>query len=235
MKFSVGMATYDDFDGVYFTCMALKLYHSFHVNDIIVVDNNPRGAYSKATAAFCMSAGITYVELPTPQGTAAPRNKVFEHASNEHVVCVDSHIMLRHAAFVYLEGFYANHGMECPDLVQGPMYYDWLTQYETHFNDEWRGEMWGTWGRNEAAFNEGKPFEIPAMGLGVFACRKDSWLRFNDAFRGFGGEEFYIHTKYRQAGRKCWCVPGFGWCHRFGRPRDAARGEAAPYRLDKWD
>jgi hypothetical protein len=61
------------------------------------------------------------------------------------------------------------------------------------------------------------PFEIPAQGLGLFTCRKDAWLGFNPAFRGFGGEEGYIHTKYRQAGHRCLNLPFLGWMHRFGR------------------
>lgn len=68
------------------------------------------------------------------------------------------------------------------------------------------------------AVAKGEPFEVGAMGLGLFACRKDAWLGFNPAFRGFGGEEWYIHTKFRQAGRKCLCLPGLKWLHRFGRP-----------------
>ena len=66
--------------------------------------------------------------------------------------------------------------------------------------------------------DEDQPFEIPAQGLGLFGCRKDAWLGFNPKFRGFGGEEHYIHEKYRQAGRKTMCVPGLCWWHRFGKP-----------------
>ena len=44
------------------------------------------------------------------------------------------------------------------------------------------------------------PFEITMQGLGLFACRRDAWPGFNPAFRGFGGEEGYIHEKIRQRG-----------------------------------
>ena len=47
-----------------------------------------------------------------------------------------------------------------------------------------------------------EPYAIPAQGLGMFMAKKDSWLGFNEHFRGFGGEEVYIHEKYRKAGRK---------------------------------
>jgi hypothetical protein len=56
------------------------------------------------------------------------------------------------------------------------------------------------------------------QGLGVFSCRKAAWLSFHPGFRGFGGEEGYIHEKFRQAGRRCLCLPWLRWMHRFGRP-----------------
>ena len=52
-----------------------------------------------------------------------------------------------------------------------------------------------------------KPFEIFAQGLGLFFTKKTAWLKFNEHARGFGGEECYVHEKYRQAGRKTICLP----------------------------
>jgi hypothetical protein len=63
-----------------------------------------------------------------------------------------------------------------------------------------------------------KPFEIYAQGTGLFFTKRDSWLGFNKYAVGFGGEECYIHTKYRQAGRKNICLPFLKWLHRFDRP-----------------
>lgn len=74
-----------------------------------------------------------------------------------------------------------------------------------------------------------EPFEIGMQGLGIFTCRRDAWLGFNPRFRGFGGEEFYIHEKFRQAGRTCWCLPWLRWLHRFGRP------QGVPYALSVED
>jgi hypothetical protein len=66
------------------------------------------------------------------------------------------------------------------------------------------------------------------QGLGLFACRRDAWLGFNPEFRGFGGEEGYIHEKFRKAGRRVLCLPFLRWVHRFGRPL------GVPYR-NKWE
>lgn len=73
-------------------------------------------------------------------------------------------------------------------------------------------------------YSDSDVFDIPAQGLGMFGCRTDSWLGFNDHFRGFGGEEGYIHEKYRQAGKKVISLGGLGWIHQF---RDTS--ETPPY------
>lgn len=240
IMFTVGMATYDDFDGVYFTVQALRLYSDRNlIREIIVVDNNPEGPYAKHLQSFCLSVGVNYVPFPTPKGTAAPRNEVFKRSTSDYTICMDSHIMLVPGALnslaAYLQSFHSEYKRPCEHLLQGPMWYDWLNQGETHFNDEWRGEMWGTWGFNEEAMRAGYAFDIPAMGLGVFAAHTKSWLGFNPLFRGFGGEEWYIHIKYRQAQRRTLCIPQFGWIHRFARPAYEIQGRPAPYRVDKWD
>jgi hypothetical protein len=56
------------------------------------------------------------------------------------------------------------------------------------------------------------------QGTGLFACRRAVWPGFNPNFRGFGGEEGYIHEKFRQAGGRTLCLPFLRWMHRFGRP-----------------
>jgi hypothetical protein len=77
--------------------------------------------------------------------------------------------------------------------------------------------MWGVWANDPRAKND-EPFPIPMQGMGVFSCRKSAWLGFNPNFRGFGGEEGYIHEKFRQAGRSTLCLPWLKWAHRFGKP-----------------
>jgi len=74
-------------------------------------------------------------------------------------------------------------------------------------------------GYNRSGFdNKEKPLEVFAQGLGLFLTRKNSWLKFNSNTSGFGGEECYIHEKYRMAGKKCICLPFLKWLHRFERP-----------------
>lgn len=73
-------------------------------------------------------------------------------------------------------------------------------------------------GYKELGWENNSQFSIPAQGLGLFFVKRDKWLRFNDHCRGFGGEEGYIHEKYRQNGRNAVCLSFLKWLHRFFRP-----------------
>jgi hypothetical protein len=85
--------------------------------------------------------------------------------------------------------------------------------------DVWQDKMWGVWAPNTRELPE-EPFEIPMHGLGLFGCKREAWLGFNPEFRGFGGEEGYIHYKYRAFGRKVMCLPWLKWVHRFSVPHN---------------
>jgi hypothetical protein len=212
---TIGMATYNDFDGVYFTIQALRMYQDLSDTELLVVDNYG----CERTREFVESWAFgRYILATEAVGTAAPRDLVFRAASGDAVLCCDSHIMFAPGAIARLKAYYREHP-DCRDLLQGPLVYDDLHNISTHFDPVWREQMWGTWGTDPRGEDpEGEPFEIPMQGLGVFSCRKSVWPGFNTRFRGFGGEEGYIHEKFRQAGGRCLCLPWLRWMHRFGRP-----------------
>ncbi len=212
---TVGMATYDDFDGVYFTIQALRLYQNLADSEILVIDNYGCDDTQKFVESV---SGARYIRATEVVGTAV-RELVFTHANGEAVLCIDSHILFVPGAIARLRQYFADHPAT-QDLLQGPLLYDDLTSISTHFNPEWRSQMWGTWGADPRGHDaEGEAFDIPSQGLGVFSCRREAWPGFNPAFRGFGGEEGYIHEKFRQRGGRTLCLPWLRWVHRFGRPK----------------
>lgn len=224
MKLTIGMATYDDYDGVYFTVQALRTYHPEAIEqcEIIVVDNNPgtkTGEYIQCLLEKWGKgiAGAKYVPMPSPQGTTQPRNRIFQEASGDAVLVIDSHVLLVPGCLIKLLEYYEQHP-NTPNLLSGPLLYDDFSVCGTQFDDQWRDGMWGTWGTNKHQLEAGEPFDIPGMGLGLFSCRREAWLGFNTHFRGFGGEEMYIHEKFRLHGASCLCLPWLRWLHRFGRP-----------------
>jgi hypothetical protein len=214
--FTLGMATYDDYEGVYFTVQSARLHHP-EISEIIILDNNPssiHGQFSKNLADWqtkeCKLKHIPYTE----KKSTSNRSKIFDFATNEHVIIADSHVLFFPNSIKALKDFYLNDHKPY-DFVQGPMMYDNLKSYSTHLDPVWRSNFYGTWATKES---QDKYFEIPSMGLGSFSCKKSEWLGFNPLFKGFGGEEGYIHEKYRKKGGRCLCLQDFKWLHRFNRP-----------------
>lgn len=214
------MATYDDYDGVYFTVQAIRLYHPEIADEIeiIVVDNHPDGPCAADLKALeKWVPGYRYLSFNRVQGTAA-RDMVFREASADFVLCVDCHVMFVPGALRKLiDYFHANPGT--PDLLQGPLLDDDLRSLSTHMDPTWSAGMYGVWANDpRAADPAAPPFEIAMQGLGAFACRKSAWPGLNPRLRGFGGEEGYLHEKFRRAGGRTLCLPFLRWVHRFGRP-----------------
>lgn len=281
---AVTMATYDDYDGVWFTVNALRMGNDLSDCAIYILDNKPDAPGSKdmkeqATIQWGVgNLGCHYIEAPELSGTSQTRNAVIAAADCEYFVNLDPHVLMYPGTLDKLKAFFRRED-PCDDLIQGPLINDRLVRgrLSTHYADQWRGNMWGIWasawrspkgdivtpfekhGFVQLMTTEMKPsqyptptgiawaghegellnrgyvpmgsideddFDIPGMGLGMFAARKDSWLGFLPEHTGFGGEEMYIHEKYRRAGRRCRCVGFAPWLHRFIRPR------GVPYRLD---
>ncbi len=281
MKLTIGFAVFSDFDGAWFTTMGLRLYHDLRDCEFVVVDNKPDGVQGKAVAHSLRritEVPTRYIPFTASVGTAAPRDLIFREAKGEFVLCLDPHVLLRHRALDALREYF-DRNPESNDLISGPLHMDEMIRPVTHFADQWRSHMWGTWaiawedadgrlfdvrtsadgltdcryldtGRTDAglpliqfgghekqleymgyrmAVNERAEFEIPAMGLGLFAMRKAAWPGFNPGFKGFGGEECYIHEKVRKAGGRAVCLSALQWVHRFGRPG------GVPYPLSLFD
>ena len=221
-RVTVGMATYNDFDGVYFSIQALRLYQDMQDVELLVVDNFGCDHTKRFVEGWSRGRYILRTDI---QGTAAPRDLVFREAAGEIVLCCDSHVLFPPGVIARLKQFYDD-DPACDDLLQGPLLYDDAEFVSTHLDPEWRDEFWGIWATDPRGLDpDGAPFEIPMQGLGAFACRRSAWLGFNPRFRGFGGEEGYIHEKFRQAGRRTLCLPWLRWMHRFSRP------SGVPYRL----
>jgi len=226
---TIGMLTYDDYDGVYFTIQAIRTYHSDVANQIrfLVVDNNPSSKHGKEVATLCRNQNDTsYYGIEGVSSTSL-RNLVFELASTEHVLCLDCHVLLQPQALSRLIRFYAaNPGTN--DLFQGPLYTESNYVIATSMEPSFRGGNFGIWTDGDKRCDDpaADPFEIAMHGMGMFTCRRDAWPRFPIGMRGFGGEEGTIHEKFRLTGRKCWALPFLGWTHRFPRPA------GVPYKLD---
>jgi hypothetical protein len=229
-KLCIGMATYDDYDGVYFTLQAIRLYHPEVLDDLefLVVDNHPDGPCAKSLKRLEGSVpAYRYIPFNMVRGTAV-RDIIFREANAEYVMCIDSHVFIEAGVLKRLLDYFDAHP-GTKDLLQGPLLNDDMRNIFTHFSPKWSVGMYGTWSRDSRADDiDHEAFDIPMQGLGLFACARRAWPGFNPRFSGFGGEEGYIHEKFRQAGGRTLCLPFLRWLHRFNRPM------GVPYSV-KWD
>jgi hypothetical protein len=229
-KLTIGRAVYDDYDGVYFTLQSLRLHHPEAIAQVefVLIDNNPDGSCGPALRELgARVPGVHYVPCEARSGTAV-RDVIFEEAVGEFVLCMDCHVLLAPGALARLLD-YIGAEPETNDLLQGPMLRDDLAHMSTHWSTTWRHGMYGHWDTDaRAADAAGAPFEIQLQGLGLFACRRAAWPGLNRNFRGFGGEEGYLHEKFRRRGGRVLCLPFLRWLHRFGRP------SGVPY-VNTWD
>jgi Glycosyl transferase family 2 len=226
---TIGMATYDDYDGVYFSVQSIRLHHPEVLDRIefVIIDNNPDGKCGEALRHLAnLIPNMRYVPWTGTVGSIV-KCRIFEEARGEVVLSMDCHVLFKtHALKALIEHFEAR--PRSLDLVQGPMANDDLKSLLPFWEPVWRGGMWGVWAP-AVPFADGlgsEAFDIPMQGAGVFACRKAAWPGFNPNFTGFGGEEGYIHEKFRQRGGRTLCLPSLVWLHRFGRPL------GVPYPLD---
>jgi hypothetical protein len=220
-KLTIGMATYDDFDGAYFSIQAIRMYHPEILDEVefIVVDNHPDGPCGAPLKQLEQPiANYRYIPMPENVGTAQSRERIFAEAAGAFVLCIDSHVFIAAGAIRRLLDYYAANPATL-DLLQGPVLNDSLGYVSTHYGLNWRDGFYGTWETDPAGSSpDAPPFEIAATGLGLFSCRREAWPGFHEGFRGFGGEEGYIHEKFRRRGGRVLCLPFLRWLHRYQRP-----------------
>lgn len=220
-KITIGMATFDDFDGVFFTTQAIRIANRLRLDemDFIIIDNNSESKEGKATREHAKKINARYIEEKEWRSTAT-RDLVFQNAESEWVLCLDPHVLLEPDTISRAIQF-AENNPTSRDLYGGCMEYDSLKGTPaTNMKPEWRSQMFGTWEHQPKGMSKNaEPFEIPLHGLGLFFQRKEAWRGFNPLFLGFGGEEGYIHDKTRRGGARNICLPWLRWNHRFSRPR----------------
>lgn len=217
-KLTIGIATHNDYDGLYFTIMALKLYHPIVQTDqveFIVIDNDPDSSNSKLIQDLISSINGKYVPIQDKTSTTV-KWLIPEYSEGEYILILDSHVLVEPGGIdVLLKYFEEN--QNCKNLVQGPLLYDDFKTISTSFEPAWSSHMYGKWQFDEEYLKQ-EPFEIQMTGAGLFAFKRENFPSLNRDFRGFGCEEWYIHEKFRRNGGKVILLPKLKWMHRFAKP-----------------
>ena len=229
-KLSVVTTVVDDFAGCAFTCVniANQLGQRVREVDFVVVDNRPGSGESRDVRKLCehQLTGGHYISFGPRTGTFAAKQAGLQAADTEFVLVLDSHVLLQDGAILRLLDFCRDIGSDNHDLFHGPLCNSAWKIYATHMNPLVSSQNFGRWGtyrddtQQRRVIDNCNYYQVPANGMGLFFCRRDSWPGFHPALRGFGSEEGYIHAKYRLLGRSCWNIPYLKWWHLF---RDESR------------
>lgn len=218
MKLTVSMATYNDYDGVFFTVQSLRMHHPLPPDtEILILDNNPQGSHSKTLNGFARGVPNCRVINVEDRKSSFVKYDAFKHATGDVVLGLDCHVLLKTGFVENLMEWWSDHKGEA-HLLTGPLVYNDLVSLSSHMNEEWRGSDFGTWGTNADRLNDNIPFLIPMQGMGCFSFWREKAPTPNPNFRNFGAEEWYMAEKARQNGGKVICHPALTWMHRFDWP-----------------
>jgi len=218
MKLSISMATYDDFDGVYFTVQSLRLHHRLpEGTEIVILDNNPSSAHGKALAQFATTlSGLRVVHVINRKSSFV-KYDIATEASGDIILGLDCHVLLQPGFIDSLMSYWRN-SPNSPNMLTGPLLYNDMNATSVKMEPAWRGHDYGFWADDKEAMAAGVPFSIPMQGMGCFSFLKSHFPKINTAFSGFGAEEWYVAEKVRQNGGRVICHPKLGWNHRFEWP-----------------
>lgn len=217
MKFTISMACYDDFDGVYFTVQALRAYHDMTEVDLLVLDNHPDSAHGERLRSFAARVGMKYVPV-TDRVSSWVKYDAILHATGDVVIGLDSHVLLMPGALEALKTWWHAQPIGCRDLLTGPVIYDELQAGSSHLLPEWNKHDFGVWSPVTARSN-GLPFEVPMQGMGFWSVWRTSWPGVPRGMAGFGAEEWCMAERIRQHGGCVMSHPAVQWGHRFGWPK----------------
>ncbi len=218
MKLTVAMATYDDFDGVFFTIQSLRFHHALPPEtEFLILDNHAAGLHSAQLVKFARDVPGMRIVPVTDRVSSFVKYDAFDLAQGEIILGLDCHVLLKAGFIPELLDYFAARP-DSRDLLTGPIIYNALTGTSVKMNPVWRGHDFGTWADDHPAMATGQPFEVPMMGMGCYAFRRANAPRVPHHFRGFGAEEWYLAERTRQNGGRVICHPSLVWHHRFEWP-----------------
>jgi len=219
MTLTISMATYDDYDGIFFTIQSLRMYQDLPANtELLVIDNNPDSAHGKQLKSFAKSVPNMRIVDATTRKSSFVKYDAFELATGDIILGLDCHVLLQ-TGFIAAMMAYWSSNPSSKNMLTGPLLYDGLKATSEQISPVWRGHDFGIWGDNKEGLKSGEPFEIPAQGRGCFSFIRANSPKINQGFIGFGGEEWYMAEKVRSNGGQVICHPKMGWNHRFDWPK----------------
>jgi hypothetical protein len=233
---SIVIACRDEADTLWFTLHSLQMHTRGSLverdgMEIVVADNDP-GAKScgktvqEVCAAFAEARfPVRYLAAGEVKSVYFPRNQGAAAARGEHLIFLDSHVLLTpytievlHRLFLSRSGL-PTHALT-PDLYLAhiPIVFNDPNKLLGPYKLRLRGDFWGQWtpmselpppGNGIGA--EAATVPIAASGLWCYSTPKAAWEAvrgYNPNFLGYSGGEVYLELKYWLLGGHVLLVQG---------------------------
>lgn len=168
--------------------------------EILVVDNDPSQEVREVCEYFSRPM-LRYIEAGEIKGVNYPRSVGADNARGQWLMMLDSHVLMEPGSYTTIlnrikkDCYPPRSLVHCGVSFGAPAVWgSYRLTLETNF--------WGTWHylvRPEAK----QPYPIAATGNWAFITRLEDWRfcgGFNEAFRGYGGDEIYLQLKFWRAG-----------------------------------
>ena len=237
MQFTFGFSFSSD-PGGWYTLNALKIYHDDLLDraEILVVDNSPPGcpiSQEFATHVRSNHGDVRYIRDDGPPSSCLYKNRLFQDATGDVVICVDAHVLLTVGSVDAIVRYFENNP-ESRDLLTGTlqnaagkvMATNQVLYESEHYEIPrgaalrrgvvCRGGQLGAWVTDPRGLDrDGAPYEIQMNGSWLLAMRKKAWPGFHPMMYGFGGNEPYLYEKVRKGGGRVLNHPGIRGTHNF--------------------
>jgi hypothetical protein len=221
---SVVIACRDEADTLWFTLHSLQMHTRGSLverdgMEIVVADNDPGAktcgkTVQEVCAAFAEARfPVRYLPAGEVKSVFYPRNQGAAAARGEHLIFLDSHVLLTPYAIEALHRlFLSRPGL--PTHALTPELY--MAHIPIAFNDpnkllgpyklRLRGDFWGEWAPmselpppGNGTGIEAATVPIAASGLWCYSTPKTAWEAvrgYNPGFTGYAGGEVYLELKY---------------------------------------
>lgn len=220
---SIVIACRDEADTLWFTLQSLEMHTRGSLveragMEIVVGDNDPGAktcgkTVKEVCAAFADARfPVRYVAAGEVKSVFFPRNKAAAAARGEHLLFLDSHVLLTPYAIEALHRLFLNRSrlathVPKPDLYMAhiPIAFDHPKSLFGPYKLRLRDDFWGEWTPmsklHPPASGTGgmKVDPIAASGLWCYSTPKSAWENvrgYNPYFLGYAGGEVYLELKY---------------------------------------
>lgn len=222
MSVSVVIPSFRDPEGAYLTALsAAEQLVNRHGSELILVNDGGSPIPLKPVA---QSFKIIEGDFGSPQSA---RDAGIRAAKNDHVFCLDSHVI---TPLFFWDRLLDTMADTRASIVFAPYAATSLANMNYGFHIDWNGNLWNA--GNIKYGKSWKPYEIAVAGHGGMLIRKTDYVQSGGYLlsqKGYGGEEVHLCLKFWHLGMHCVMEPRTHYWHYTDPAREGDRQQTKEF------